>query len=372
MSEGDSSASGSTSTESSGSASSSAESRELLDIIANLRLEVENLKRQNTNTQSTMPQSTTMPTNSTGNSSVTSNANVNTCNTSPGVFYVARDRKIKPFTGRSNDDRTVKNFIEEVQTAIQVRQIPVVGQSAFIVSLLEGPAKEEVKLRRAEKADAQTLVALLQDAFGEKRSSTQLLRSFYDRHQKDDETLRAFSHGLSELMDKVMLKSPSSVTNRDATLRDQFADNVKDLHLKRELKRLVRTNPSCTFLEIREEAIRWSEEEEREFKQSAAPETMATTEAQEAQDSPMPNVFLKALEEQRKAMEKMAVALTSLQQPQRRPPQQGKKVVCYNCGKEGHIARNCRSKRNNTAQKSQDDKKATNNEQASNQHPLLS
>lgn len=155
--------------EMSASSTNAMEGSELENLVASLRLEIENLKGQNAaskqQTKNTL--------------STSGNANVASSNMESSVFYVARDKKIKPYIG-TKDERELENFIEEVESAINVRKIPASGQTAFIVSLLEGTAREEIRLRRADREDAQTLLALLRDAFGEKRSTTQLLRDFYN------------------------------------------------------------------------------------------------------------------------------------------------------------------------------------------------
>ena len=41
--------------------------------------------------------------------------------------------------------------------------------------------------------------------------------------------------------------------NRDATLCDQFSQNVQDIISRKHLKRIVRSQPAIHFLDIREE-----------------------------------------------------------------------------------------------------------------------
>ena len=61
----------------------------------------------------------------------------------------------------------------------------------FITSHLEGPAKEEIRLYPSkDRNNPQRLLEILQEAFGEKRSLPQLLKAFYDRRQKEGESLR--------------------------------------------------------------------------------------------------------------------------------------------------------------------------------------
>ncbi|CAH3189074.1 unnamed protein product [Porites evermanni] len=80
---------------------------------------------------------------------------------------------------------------------------------------------------------------LLQESFGEKRSVPQLLKAFYDRRQREGETLRAFSQALRELQAKIEKKSVTKSSGQDAALRDHFAENVRDIpSFKRNLRNL--------------------------------------------------------------------------------------------------------------------------------------
>lgn len=66
------------------------------------------------------------------------------------------------------------------------------------------------------------------------------------------------------LMDLILAGSPDSVPNSDKVLRDQFVEHVRDVMLKRELKRFTREKPASTLLEVRSEALTWVEEGNRE------------------------------------------------------------------------------------------------------------
>ncbi|KAL7878193.1 hypothetical protein SRHO_G00048360 [Serrasalmus rhombeus] len=50
------------------------------------------------------------------------------------------------------------------------------------------------------------------------------------------------------------------VPNADVLVQDQFVEHVNDSALCRELKRLVRSTPTLSMLQVRTEAIRWEQE----------------------------------------------------------------------------------------------------------------
>ena len=170
-----------------------------------------------------------------------------------------------------------------------------------------------MKLRpKAERDTSEKICNILLEAFGERRTTPQLLKSFYERKQKDGETLREFSHALCEIYNRIHSRDPSIIPSRDQALRDQFADNVRDQLLRKELKRMVRSNFSCKFLEVREEALHWAEEDEkpRPAKRNVSSEAVSTTKPNKEMDR-----VLQALEEQRKSIDNLSQALISFSRP---------------------------------------------------------
>ncbi|CAL9692561.1 unnamed protein product [Knipowitschia caucasica] len=61
------------------------------------------------------------------------------------------------------------------------------------------------------------------------------------------------------LMDFVLDSNPDAVPNQQTMLRDQFVEHVRDGMLRRHLKDVVKQDPRMSLIEVREEAIRWSE-----------------------------------------------------------------------------------------------------------------
>ena len=99
--------------------------------------------------------------------------------------------------------------------------------------------------------------------FREKRSVSQLQEQFYLRKQLDGETIRSYSVVLLELLEVLTRKDPRSVNDPDHVLAEQFAEGLRERILRREIKQQLRQRPHIQFIDLREEAIRWSEEEER-------------------------------------------------------------------------------------------------------------
>ena len=248
-----------------------------------------------------------------------------------------------------------------------------VEQTDNVLSLLESAAKEEVKLRPKAGRDTSEKICNIQlDAFGERRTTPQLLKSFYERKPKDGETLREFSHALCEIYNRIHSRDPSILPSRDQVLRDKFADNVRDQLLRKELKTMVRSNSSCKFLEVREEALHWAEEDEkpRPAKRNVSSEAVSTTKPNKEMDR-----VVQDLEEQRKSIDNLSQALISFLRPNNTHQGQGRRNrrgtppppprgfdengnrICFKCQGVGHIAREY----TNTARQRQDQEHPSSN-----------
>ena len=158
--------------------------------------------------------------------------------------------EIKSSTGRkTEDDQPVEDFIEEVKITFEAREMASAERVDFITSHLEGP--EARMYSKKDRSNPDFLQDVLTQSFGEKRSSSQLLKLF---EQKEREKLRAYSHSLNELLKNATKADPKAVSDLEKTLRDQFEDNVRDPFLRKEQKRFIwECNPS--FLDLREGAL---------------------------------------------------------------------------------------------------------------------
>ena len=280
----------------------------------------------------------------------------------PKVVVLPRERRLRKFTGkRTEAEQSVEDFTDEIVAVFNAREMTNGEKADFITSHLEGPAKEEIRLYPSkDRSNPQRLLEILQEAFGEKRSLPQLLKAFYDRRQKEGESLREFSHGLRELLNRALKVDKKAVVEEDRTLRDQFANNVRDTLLRKELRRFVREHHTTSFLDVREEALRWTEEEDKPGKTAHHEATGAIPSQKEAQcnaataptPDPVIQQMLDVLLKQQKSIEDLANSVKNLQvRPS--PTYQGGRnwprgprpdIRCYSCGGPNHIARECRNK----------------------------
>lgn len=270
----------------------------------------------------------------------------------PKQFVVYKqERKLKKFNGKLNNDTNnyysnVEEFISDILAIFASRNMPDVEQVEFIISHLEGTARDEIRLHpRPHQNDPISLLDILRKEFGEKHSLPELFKLFYNRRQKDDESLRQYSHALSSLFERICLKSPHDEEPSDITMRDQFIDNVKDPLLRKELRKLVRIHPRVTFLDVREEALKWSEDEVTSDNPSHSNSRNDVT-CKSVSASGNENADLKmlqdAMQKQQKLIEELASTVRNLKSPKGNDNKK-KEIICYNCQKVGHFARNCKA-----------------------------
>lgn len=78
---------------------------------------------------------------------------------------------------------------------------------------------------------------ILREAFSEQLTATQARRKFFVRRQGDRESVQEFAQALMVLLSRVERLSGALEASKDLLLREQFVENLKDLTLRRDIKR---------------------------------------------------------------------------------------------------------------------------------------
>lgn len=129
-------------------------------------------------------------------------------------------------------------------------------QAFFLFDHLESEAREVIKYRpNVEREDPVKIICVTGTVW-----VLQVLCSFaggFSQQQQEGETLYEFSLALMSLMASVKERAPSGMINADVLLHDQFVEYVLAVALCRELKQLVRRQPTATLLDVQGEAISW-------------------------------------------------------------------------------------------------------------------
>lgn len=173
---------------------------------------------------------------------------------------IQRERKLRHFSGAG--DVSLVDWLEEARACIIVHSLTGRAAANFAISYLEEQPGWRCGVSLTKLGVTQNRSSLPWRRCLAKSSTSQLLRAFYERRQHNSETISDFSHGLVELVDRLQRTSPGIADDRDRMLREQLIENVRDVHLRWELKRRVEREPASTFLAIRKVALMWADEVE--------------------------------------------------------------------------------------------------------------
>ena len=78
---------------------------------------------------------------------------------------------------------------------------------------------------------------ILREIYGQPQSLTRLQKVFFDRQQHEGESICEYSNSLTAVIDDINHCDVKQTWCSDFALHDQFAENVRDLALHRELKK---------------------------------------------------------------------------------------------------------------------------------------
>lgn len=244
---------------------------------------------------------------------------------------------------------------------------------SYLLSKLEGTARDEVRYTRATDRDTpEKVFDILEDAFGLRQSATQLMDNFFAHRQGDKDSIREYSHELMKLLGKVRKKDDTRISDPDVVLRDQFAEKLKDAHLRKELKKRIRLDNTLTFKQIREEAYQWEEDDEKsspkkdEKKKSTSVHQVeatlqeATVEAAQVTKQSTEDRLMAMMKCQQEAFTKLADAMTKMTVRQNEVSANSGMNVnaprirrCFKCGSPDHFRRECPVRKAELAQRSE-------------------
>lgn len=303
--------------------------------------------------------------------------------------FFAENRKLRTFSGRpKNDgDPSIDDWIDDLDIAFSARGRTDAQKVDLIYNHLEGQAKEEIKFRADIRHDPEAILECLRSAFGNPESIITLQQRFFERQQRESETIREYSYVLLELYQAVIKKDNTVFPDKERTLCERFVNGLHDKYMRKEAKRLFRRKfDKIDFYHLRDEMILLSEEEEFESTQVSPCETKKTSDRPQSvisdhpslntksSDAPSTDDLLKIIQAQQKQIDSLTGYMKDSENKQqtmerhttqtpidrftnpnessteRRSNQYpmdrqafNRSVYCYGCGRQGHIQKNCRA-----------------------------
>ncbi|MES9880803.1 MAG: zinc finger CCHC domain-containing protein [Sedimenticola sp.] len=182
------------------------------------------------------------------------------------TVYISKDRKLQKFSGHKakDSDLSIEEWIDDA--SYHLKNIShVEAQIEFLFDHLQGQARDELRVipesdRKIPARIFDALRALFQDV----DTVAQIQQAFYQRSQRQNETLQQYSLALLKLMDKLCKKQREAVGDKELMLRERFIDGVIDGQLKREMRRFSMDHPSIPFHEFRTVVMKWCEDDRKQ------------------------------------------------------------------------------------------------------------
>ena len=179
-------------------------------------------------------------------------------NKNPVIIQTKPDKKISKF-GISDD---VDDWIDTVSCYISKFKTELEKVDFVLNHLEKGPYTEvRFKIDR-QKSTASEVFQILQEVYGVKQTLIQLQQEFFTRQQEPDESMTDYSYVLMEKMIVMEKQGSTAFRNTDEMLKERFAEGIRNVNLRRELRRLNREQPKLKFFQLRDHADRWSKDEE--------------------------------------------------------------------------------------------------------------
>ena len=268
------------------------------------------------------------------NDSGTSTQDSSSTPEAPSVVYVQQPRReIRKFFGEG-DARLAEEFKEEVERVwASQRGLTEDAKLDVILSNVGPTVRAELRCQPEDvRKSAQKSLETITRIFGETRSVADLQIALYNTAQRTGESVRLYSHRVLDAFETLTRrqKSLGEDETRDSVLASQLVSGLCDPVLCRILRDRLHREPSTTFLKLREEAIRWSDDT------SSVTQNVVHAPVQPAPAATSDQSRLDRLEA---LVESLASQLQKVNQPRR--PHQNRPRTCFGCGKPGHFKRDC-------------------------------
>jgi hypothetical protein len=274
------------------------------------------------------------------------------------TVFISKDRKLQKFSGKqgqSQSELLVEEWIEDA--SYHIRNITPVGvQVEFLLDHLVGQARDEFRVVPERDRDSpEKIFRLLGSLFQDADTVAQIQTTFYQRSQKQGETLQEYSLVLMKIMDRLCKKQRSAAGNKDLMLRERFVDGILDVQLKREMRRFALERSETSFADFRAIVLKWCEDDKK------GTQSVGSS-VQEVQVSQVDTELTAVLKSQQELLSKQQEQIDKLSKLveqgvsessrvsfgrgrgrgySSRGSYRGSRRGCYRCGKFDHLIKDC-------------------------------
>ena len=284
------------------------------------------------------------------------------------TVYVAREKKMARLNGRPvrENDPDVSELFEDVSQHLKIIDDKD-AQISFLMDNLGGQAKDEIRLRpRIDRNTPEKILCIIKDVFASSETLGALQQQFFQRDQKQGESLQNYSLSLMKLLDKIVSKDEKAVSNFDEMLKERFIEGICDSSLRREIRRFSFEKKSMSFGEFRQIILQWTEDYKtkplsksysaHEITSQDSIKTSVTKPQEESQLSEILSMLKlqqKQIDENQKQFKLLSDQLDKQKSRSDTKPNSGQgkqfprvkqpNLTCYRCGGRGHKAPDCSS-----------------------------
>ena len=208
----------------------------------------------------------------------------------PQKMILAREKVIRTFYGCESE---LKAFEEDLlrrwEDGVDLTLLEMVQD---ILDHVGPEVKDEIMMHDdAHRQDPYELLRLLNKLYGCKRNLSERMSDFYGCRQGIHESVLTYSRRLHKIAEGVRHRQVQEQLAQleESIERDVFIQGLLDNTLKKRLKESVYRQMSSTFLEVRNEAVRWTEDTD-DMHVTSAPARAQVSQNKTTFDTP-PNQF---------------------------------------------------------------------------------
>lgn len=255
------------------------------------------------------------------------------------IVVIPNERTVKKFWGSGQPSLT--EFEEQLNALWTSRQSGEEEKKDLLLSNLGDSVREEILCHPPDKRHtAADILTIIREVYGEQKTLSDLLGAFYAIAQRPSESIREYSHRLNRAFISIGKKAGGEIHPLgDKVLRDHFTAKLCSEFLRRKLREEAHKHPASTFLEIRNEAIRWAEDSDETSSEGVMSAQAAASVSQTTKTLELILDKISKIEGRLTALEggpnkNQGDRLRGRYTPDGRP-------ICLKCNVAGHMRRNC-------------------------------